>query len=151
TRLVSEIFGLQTFDGWIEATASGAGLGIYVADGASDLTNLDGYVARDPSSDFVLFHAGASAILVNPSSRVANVSMITFGGTAQSVTIPARSRMITTLSGAVRIRSSEALAAVERIRSGGKLALNAAIPVTDEQSTLVFPHAAIGNGYSSIL
>jgi hypothetical protein len=151
-RLLPELFSIQNFDGWIEAQASGAGLGIFTATGAWDMSTLDGSVAAEPSADFVMFHAGASAFLVNPSSRTANVTITTFGTTStQSLTIPARSRVVTTLPGVVRVQSSEALAAVERTSSPGKLAINAAVPVADAQSTLVFPHAVIGRGYTSTL
>jgi hypothetical protein len=151
-RLLSELFGLETFDGWIEVEASASGLGIFTATGSSDLAALDGVVARDVSSNFVLFHAGASASLVNPSSRVANVTMTSLtGGTTQSLTIPPRGLFTTTLQSAVRIQSSEALAAIERSAGPGKLAMNEAVPVADAQASLVFPHAVVGAGYTSTL
>src|SRR5262249_6278115 len=71
-RLIPELFGFQNFDGWIEAEASAPGLGVFTATGAWDGSTLDGSIARDPSADFVLFHSGATAIFVNPSSRVVN-------------------------------------------------------------------------------
>ena len=151
-KLVSEIFGIQNFDGWVEAEASGPGLGIFTATGAWDRSTLDSSVVRDTSADFVLFHAGASAIIVNPSSRAANVTMTALSTNAnQSFTIPARGRFVTTLTGAVRIRSSEPLGVIERLGSPGKLAINAAVPVTDAQTALVFPHAVAGGGYVSTL
>jgi len=69
------LFRLQSFDGWIEADASGTGLGIFLATGTLDMRHLDGATTGTTSSDFLLFHSGASAILVNPSSRVANVTL----------------------------------------------------------------------------
>jgi hypothetical protein len=151
-KLVSELFGVQSFDGWIEADASAPGLGIFVATGSRDLQHLDGNAVRDPSSDFVLFHPGASAILVNPSVRIANVTLTEFGtGRNQSLTIPPRGRSITTLTGVVRVQSSEALAAVERLYAPGKPTISAAVPVSESQAILVFPHAATGGGYSSTL
>lgn len=149
-RLVPEIFGLQTFDGWIEVEASGTGLGIFTATGSWDMTQLDGSVARDTSADFVLFHAGASAMLVNPSARAANVTIANFGTTnSQSLTIPARGRTTIAVPGVIRVRSSEAIAAIERSSSMGKLAISAAVPISDAVSTLVFPHAVLGGGYTS--
>src|SRR6185369_9554802 len=143
-KLISELFGVQTFDGWIEVEASAPGLGIFTATGAWNMSSLDGSVARDTSTDFVLFHAGASAILVNPSSRPANVTMTSLGASGtQSFSIPPRSRVVTTLGSAVRVQSSEALAAIERTDGPGKLAINAAVPVTDGEGTLVFPHAVV--------
>jgi hypothetical protein len=67
----------------------------------------------------------------------------------QSFSIPARGRYVTTLPAVVRIQSSEALAAIERTDGPGKLAINSAVPVSDGQATLVFPHAVIANGYTS--
>jgi matrixin/IPT/TIG domain-containing protein len=149
-RLLPEIFGFQTFDGWLEVEASTPGLGVFTATGAWDLSMLDGAVAADASTDFVLFHPGASAIFVNPSPRVANVTM-TFmsapGG--ESFSIPPRGRVVRTINGAVRVQSSEALAAMERTLGTSKLAINAAVPVTDGRATLVFPHAVAGAGYTS--
>src|SRR5207248_1074520 len=75
SKLVSELFGIQSFDGWIEADASAAGLGIFVTTGSWDMQRLDASVVRDVCSDFVFFHAGASAILANPTVRPANVTM----------------------------------------------------------------------------
>lgn len=151
-RLVNEIFGFQTFDGWIEAEASGAGLGIFTATGSWNLAQIDGSVARDASTDFVLFHSGAAASLVNPSTRASNVTISEFGNAAsQSLVIPARGHTALTVTGVVRVRSSEALAAIERSPSAGKLAINAGVPVSDGALSLVFPHAVTGAGYSSVL
>ena len=151
-KLVSELFGLQSFDGWIEADAAAPGLGIFVVTGSWNMQRLDGTVPRDPSSDFVLFHGGASALLVNPSPRIANVTVIDFaGGQDQSFTIPARSRIVISLTGPVRVRSSEGLAAMERRPPGTTTAIASNIPVSDAQSSLVFPQAVIGGGYTSTL
>jgi len=151
-RLIPEILGLQTFDGWLEVEASAPGLGVFTATGSWDVSALDGAVAADTSTDFVLFHAGASAIFVNPSSRVANVTM-TFmslpGG--ESFSIPPRGRVVRTINGAVRVQSSEALTAIERSEGVRKLAINAAVPVTERRPALVFPHAVVGAGYTSTL
>jgi hypothetical protein len=43
------------------------------------------------------------------------------------------------------------VAAVELQSAPGNLAINAGVPVTDAQSTMVFPHAVIGAGYNSML
>jgi hypothetical protein len=45
-RLVSELFGVSTFGGWIEVEASVAGLGVFVATGAWDMSELDGLGAQ---------------------------------------------------------------------------------------------------------
>jgi hypothetical protein len=151
-KLVSQLFGTQTFDGWIQAEASDAGLGIYTATGSSDRAELDGATSRPLSSEFVLFHPGAAAILVNPSLRSATVSIVSLEtGTTQTQTLLPRSRTEITIAGAVRIRSSEPLSAVERFSSVRKLSLNAAASVSDAAPVLVFPHAVIGGGYKSIL
>src|SRR5439155_22450881 len=142
SRLMSELFGIQKFDGWIQAEASTPGLGIYTASGALDGTSMDGAVARPLSSDFWLFHAGASAFLVNPSTRTATVNV-----SGQPLTIAARNRITITLPGIVHVQSSEPLAAVERASSPTKLALNSAVSMSEGQSTLAFPYALIGGGY----
>jgi hypothetical protein len=149
-KLLTELFGFQTFDGWVEAEASQPGLSIFTSTGAWDMSALDGNVARETAADFVLFHAGASAVLVNPSSRAANVSMTSLvTKTTQTFSIPPRGLFVTALASAVRIRSTEALAAIERSSVPGRLTMNAAVPVTDAQSSLVFPHAVVGGGYKS--
>lgn len=151
-RLVPELFGIQSFDGWIEVEASGMGLGIYTATGSWDMKSMDGSVAAPASADFMLFHPGASAALVNPSTRTANVTITPVGaGSAQSFLIPARSRTVVPMTSVARVRSSEALAALERSTAAGKLAMNVPVAVLDGQTTLVFPHAVIGGGYVSLL
>jgi hypothetical protein len=150
--LLAELIGLQSFDGWIESEASNSGLGIFTATGAWDMSTLDGSVARDTSADFVLFHAGATAIFVNPSTRTANVSMTFLDGIgSRSFSIPPRGRFVTTLTNPVRVQSSEALAAIERVSAANKLSISGAVPAVDSQATLVFPQAVIGGGYTSTL
>jgi hypothetical protein len=151
-KLVSELFGVQTFDGWIQVEASAGGLGVFTATGALDLSAMDGTVARDLSTDFVMFHAGATAILVNPSPRVATVSITDLGtGNIQQVPIPATGRLVSSLSGAARVKSTEALAAIERVASPGRLTINAGEPISAAQTSPVFPDAVAGTPYSSIL
>ena len=151
-KLVTELFGVASFDGWIQVEASGPGLGIFTATGAIDLSAMDGSVARDAASDFVLFHAGASAIMVNPSPRSATLSLTNLDtGISQTLTIPAANRLVVPLSGVTRVQSSEALAAVERLSAPGKLSINAAEPLSAAQTSLVFPDAVVGDVYSSTL
>ena len=152
TKLVSELFGLPSFDGWIEADASTTGLNIFLASGSADIQHLDGAAVTDLSSDFLLFHAGASAILVNPSPRTANVTLSGLGtGTTQSIAIGPRNRLLTTIAGVTRFQSSEALSAIERLAAPGGLTSNAAVPLSQAQANTVFPDAVVGDGYSSIL
>jgi hypothetical protein len=153
-RVLSELFGLQSFDGWIEVEASAPGLGIFTASGSWDLTTLDGSVARDPAPDFVMFHRGATAIFVNPSVRTANVTMTALEAilppgapTVQTFSIPPRGRVVMALQSGVHIQSSEALVAIERTDRQGKLAINAAVSAADASPTLVFPQAVTGGGY----
>jgi hypothetical protein len=49
------------------------------------------------------------------------------------------------------VKSSEALAAIERVASPGSLSINAAEPVAAAQTSLVFPDAVAGGPYSSTL
>ena len=152
TKVISEFFGLQSFDGWIEADASATGLGIFLATGTLDMRHLDGATISGLSPDFLLFHAGAAAILVNPSSRVANVTLTGLAtGTSQTVTIAPRNRFVTTLLDVTRIQSSEPLSAVERLSATGSLASSGVAPTSQAQSTLVFPDAIVGSGYSSVM
>jgi hypothetical protein len=151
-RLISEIFGVQKLEGWIEAEASRPGLGIYVATGSSNMEQLDGWVVGDLASDFIILHSDASAILVNPSTRTANVTITDFEATlVLPVSIPPRSWVMTAVPGIRRVQSSEPLAALERFSSSGKVEINSAVPVSAGQSTLVFPHAVTGGGYASVL
>jgi hypothetical protein len=151
-KLVSELLGIQSFEGWVEVEASAPGLGIFAATGTWDTSTLDGAVARESSSDFVLFHAGAAAVLVNPSPRAANVVMTSLTTkVTQSFSIPPKAMFATTLESAVRVQSSEALAAIERSAVAGKLAVNTAVSGAEAQSVSVFPHAVIGGGYTSTL
>src|SRR5437667_9692840 len=109
-KLVSELFGLQSFDGWIEADASAPGLGIFVATGSGDMLQLDGTVPRDPSADFVLPHGDALAVLVNPSARPATVTLTDFAAAqTHSLTIPARRKIVMPLAGAAGVPSSAPL------------------------------------------
>jgi hypothetical protein len=152
TKLVTELFGFQSFDGWIEADASATGLSIFVATGSIDMQHLDGNTVGNPSADFMVFHTGASAILVNPSSKAATVTLTILGtGASQSLTIAPRTRFVTTLSGVTRIRSSEPLAAIEQLTAAEGRVSTAAVPVSLAQSTLVFPDTLVGAGYSCIL
>jgi hypothetical protein len=73
------------------------------------------------------------------------------GNGSQTFSIPARGRYVTTLTSAVRVQSSEALAAIERSQPPGKLGIDAAVSVTEAASALVFPHSVIGGGYTSSL
>jgi hypothetical protein len=145
-KLISEIFGIEAFDGWIQVEASATGLGISTVTGSREMTRLDGYVPRAVSTDFFLFHSGALAALVNPSTRIANVTI-----NGQSLTIPAGNRIVTSVPGIVRVQSSEALAALEAWSPVGKLALSSAVPRSDAQSSLIFSHAVTGGGYRSTL
>src|SRR5262249_27936380 len=151
-KLVSELFGVQTFDGWIQIEASAPGLGVFTASGALDLSAMDGSVARDTSTDFVMFHVGASAILVNPSPRTATVTITGVRtGHNQAFTMPPLSRLVTLLNGPARVQSSEALAGTESVDSPEGLSINAAEPVSAAQTSLVFPDAVVGGPYSSAL
>jgi hypothetical protein len=151
-KLVSELFGLQTFDGWIQLEASAPGLGVFTATGELDLSAMDGSVPRDTAMDFVMFHGGASAILVNPSPRSATVTITDVGtGSSNGFTIPPISRLITPLNGPARVQSTEALAAIESVNSQKGLSINSAEPVSAAQTSLVFPDAAVGGPYSSAL
>ena len=147
-RLVSEIFGLSGFDGWIELEASENSLRSYTATGANDLSEFDGASPAVPTTDFFFFHSGGSAILINPSSQSVTAT-ITDLGTRQSapLEIPPRSRRTTPLAAPVRITAPTPIAGVERFGSDGNLGLGES--VSEPGSSLIFPHAVVGGGYRS--
>ena len=137
-KLVSELFGLQSFDGWIEADASAKGLGVFVMTGSTDLRHLDGSLGQDASADFILFHTGASAVLVNPSSRVANVTLTDFTSLNQRLlAIPPLTRVVTTIFDVTRVHSSEPLAVLERSVASGSFSSSAGVPVSQAQPALL--------------
>ncbi len=147
-RLVSEIFGLSDFDGWIELEASENNLRAYTATGASDLSEFDGASPAVPAMDFFFFHSGANAILVNPATQSVTAT-ITDLNTQQSspLDIPPRSQRTTPLAGPVRITALTSIAGVERFGTDGNLGLGQS--VSDPGSSLIFPHAVVGGGYRS--
>jgi hypothetical protein len=153
-RLISELFGISTFDGWIEIEASSPGLGVYAATGLWNLQQMDGSVARDALLDFVMFHAGATAVFVNTSRRVATVTITDVTTSAvRTLMIAPRSKVSTTLTDVSRIRSSEPLAAIERFGAAGKLGIGMPAPADADagQPSLVIPHAVTGLGYTTTL
>src|SRR5262249_31709151 len=87
-----------------------------------------------------------------PSPRSATVSITDLStGNIQQVTIPATGRFVSSLSGAARVKSTEALAAIERVASPGRLTINTAEPISAAETSPVFPDAVAGTPYSSIL
>ena len=151
-RLINELFGVSNFDGWIEIEASSPGLGVYTATGSWNLQQMDGSTVRNTSADFVMFHPGATAILVNPSTRVATVTVTDVPkGTIKTITIAPRSKVSTTLTDVSQIRSSEPLAAIERFGSNGKLGIGSPAPTDSGQPSLVIPNGVTGLGYTTTL
>ncbi len=150
--LIQELFGLSTFDGWIQVEASTTGLGVFTATGAWDMSSLDGSVPHDPSTDFVLFHPGASAIFVNPSIQTATVTitdLVTLN--VQTITIAGRAKLSMPVGGISRVHSSEALSAIESFDNGADLGLGTPVPVSSAQSSLIIPDGVTGEGYTTIL
>jgi hypothetical protein len=148
SRLISELFGIRSFEGWIEIDAALPGLGIYSAMGAWDLSRLDGSTPQPLSSDFVLMHGGAAGVLVNPSTRAAIVTAVEMNTShSTALTIAPRSMLITSFDNAVRIHSSEPLAAIERIKKGTKSCPPVSLSALQEVS--IVPEVAAGNGYAS--
>jgi hypothetical protein len=148
-RLVTELFNVSSLEGWVEVAPSGPGLGIFSATGSRDDRDLDGLVPRDLLSDFIVLHAGSTLWMVNPSPQAATVTITAIGSsTSTTLNIPARGRISTTLLAASRIVSTQPLAAVEVMEGPGRLALASAESPVGETS-LTFPHAVIGEGYST--
>jgi hypothetical protein len=151
-RMIQDLFGLTSFDGWIEIEASNTGLGVYTATGSMDMRLLDGTVAPDLSSDFVVFHSGATVTLVNPTSRTANVTIGDISGSnVRAVTIGPLSKFVTTIGTTSRIRSSERLSSIERFGGPSKLAILPATPSESRQLSMAIPAAVTGPGYVSWL
>ena len=148
-RLIPEIFGVVSFTGWFELEASDPSLRTYMTTGRTDLVRFDGARSASPSKDFFLFHEGANATLVNPSAKSVTATITRVAtGTSQPFEIPARSRRTTPLTGPVRITSPDSIAGVEHFGSDEDLGIGEAVPALG-QSTLTFPHAVVGGGYTS--
>ena len=148
-RLIPEIFGVVSFTGWFELEASDPSLRTYMTTGRTDLVRFDGARSASPSKDFFLFHEGANAILVNPNAKSVTATITRVAtGTSQPFEIPARSRRTTPLTGPVRITSPDSIAGVEHFGSDEDLGIGEAVPALG-QSTLTFPHAVVGGGYTS--
>ncbi len=147
-RLVSEIFGLSGFDGWIELEASENNLRAYAATGANDLSQFDGVSPAAPATDFFFLHRGASAILVNPDPQPVTATITDLDTQLSSLLeIPPLSRKTMPLTSPVRITASTPIAGVERFGTKGNLGLGEA--VSEPGSSLIFPHAVVGGGYRS--
>ena len=136
------------FDGWLELEASESNLRAYATSGTLDLREFDGSSPALSATDFFFFHAGADAILINPSTESVTVT-ITDLNTTQSLPleIPPRSRRTTTLGGPVRIVAPAPIAGVEHFGTDGNLGIGES--VSEPDAALVFPHAVVGGGYRS--
>ena len=151
-RLVQELFSVAAFDGWIEIESSVPGLGVYTATGSWDLSQMDGSVARETARDFVVFHPGGSAVLINPSTRPATVTISEIGTSiSRTLTIAPRAKVTTAIAAISRIQSSEDLASVERFGSGSRLGIGTPVPVSAAQSAMVIPNGVTGAGYVTTL
>jgi hypothetical protein len=148
-KLVTELFNVSSLEGWVEVVPSGPGLGIFSATGSRDDQDLDGLVPRDLLSEFIVLHAGSTLWMVNPSTQAATVTVTEIGSsTSTTLNIPPRGRISTTYQAASRVVSTQPLAAVEVMEGPGRLAFAAAeSPVGN--TSLTFPHAVIGQGYST--
>ena len=148
-RLIPEIFGAGALAGWFELEASEPDLRAYMTTGRTDLVRFDGARSASPLKDFFLFHEGANAILVNPSAKSVTATITQLAtGMGQPFEIPARSRRTTPLTGPVRITSPDSITGVEHFGSDEDLGIGETVPALG-QSTLTFPHAVVGGGYSS--
>jgi hypothetical protein len=148
-KLITELFSLPSFEGWVEVVPSAPGLGVLAATGSRDNRDLDAIVPKNLSSDFVMLHGGATLWMVNPAGQPASVTVSGIGSASSTtLTIPARGRTGVTLQAAARITSSLPLAAIEVVEGPGRLAMS--WPESPTGATgLTFPHAVIGGGYST--
>jgi len=150
-RLISELFGLNAFDGWVEIQSNDVGLKVYATTGSRDTHNLDGSVPGDSVKEFVALHAGWILHLVNPSLQTAMVTLNPVaGGAGLTASIPPRGRFRLELPWTARISSTENLTALEVMEQPGRLSL--AMPEAPvARSALIFAHGLAGNGYASTL
>src|SRR5262249_28007844 len=147
-RLISELFWVFNFDGWIEIEESSPGLGVYTASGSWNLQQMDGSVGRDTLNHFFMFYARGTPVLVYPSTRVATVTITDVSTAAvRTLMLAPRSRVSTTLTNVSRIRSSEPLAAIDRFGAAGKLGIGMPVASDTGQTSLVIPHGVTGLGY----
>lgn len=148
-KLVTELFNLESLEGWVEVLPSEPGLGIFFATGSTDNLDLDGAVPRPRLLDFIALHAGSTLWMVNPSTQAATVTVTEIGAlTSITLNIPARGRISTTLQAASRVVSTQSLAALEVMEGPGWLAM-AATEAPAGGLSLTFPDAVIGGAYSS--
>jgi hypothetical protein len=151
-RLVQELFGIVTFDGWIQVEASTDSLGVYTTTGDWGQSEADGSNAQETATDFVLFHRGATAVLVNPGSTPASVTVTDLTtSVARSLNIAGGSSVSTSLGGVTRIQSSQPVAAIERFGSAPKFGIGMFAAVSAAQTSLVIPAAVTGGGYATTL
>ena len=148
-RLVPELLGLSSFNGWIELEASSEGLDAYAATGREDLRGVDGVRPSPASTSFYMLHGGADAYLVNPGTESTTVTIRRLDdGTSLPLEIPPRSRRTTPLEGPVLMSSPLPVAGAEFFGSDVNLAIGNAVE-SDPLSSLVFPQAVVGGPYRS--
>jgi hypothetical protein len=148
-RLIGEIFGVASFNGWVEIESSESNLRTYTATGARDLAFVDGAGPSPESTNFFLLHRDASAMLVNRGTADVTASILELDtGIVRPFLVPARSRRTTPLTaGPVRITSSTPLAGLEKFGTAENLALGG--PIQSARPSLVFPQGVVGEGYRS--
>src|SRR5262245_27137043 len=61
-KLFPEIFGVATFDGWVQATSSSTGLTGFFLNGNTALTDLDGAGVDQPAAEFIFPFVAQDAI-----------------------------------------------------------------------------------------
>jgi hypothetical protein len=151
-RLVQELFGIRSFTGWIQVEASTNNLGVYTTTGAWDQSEGDGATVQETATDFLLFHRGATAVLVNPAVTAASVTLSDLAtNIARSTTVPGGSSVSTAVTGVTRIQSSQPLAAIERFGVLPKFGIGMPAPLSTAQTSLVIPAAVTGGGYNTTL
>jgi hypothetical protein len=112
---------------------------------------MDGSTAGDGSNDFVLFHPGATAVLVNPSPRLATVTITAFDSTSRAITLAPFSKVSIPINAISRVQSSEPLASVERFGVAPKFGLGTPAVTGSGQTSFVIPGGVVGGGYITTL
>src|SRR5262249_44349135 len=108
-KLFTDIFGSRDFNGWVQATSSTKGLTGFFLNGSTNLTDLDGAGAVDPTAEFILPLASEDStaqteitvLNVNADAAAATLTLYGADGTilsSKDVSLPALGLMRQTLS-----------------------------------------------------
>src|SRR6185369_2681636 len=179
-KLFPEIFGLATFDGWVEATSSSTGLTGFFLNGNTALTDLDGAGVVDAAAEFNFPFVAQDAItrteltIVNVNSDATTATVTLYAKNGQPLgtkDLPLAARGLirqdvktifpdvdVTVASHAKVRSPRPLVGHEVV-SNYQISASAprresialsALQATSE-TTYVLPQFATGNGWLSVI